>query len=293
MTTWKALRESYRALRQAAVDGSELADCWAQFCEQAIAVTREAPEHLRLILDLIERQRAGRDRAAVAILDHGCGSGMTLLVLAALGYRDIRGVDVGGDIAPLNRIGREALCHPDNRFLVFDGGALPLPDASVDVVLSQQVLEHVRPAFFESYYREEARILKPGGFAYHQVPHRLVPFESHSRTWFLHYLPRPLFMAALRVFRNDVATLETHLFLRWPWRHKRMVRRFIGPCCDLTLRRLKQVRNLQTYDGVRGLRRLLDRMIDMPVIGGAMGAVLIWFVQLDTVAVKQRGGHGD
>lgn len=289
MTTWKELRDSYRALRQAAVDGGQLADCWAQFREGAVVVTREAPEHLSLILDLIERQRAGRDRAAIAILDHGCGSGMTLLVLAALGYHDIRGVDVGSNVAPLNLICRTALGHSDDRFLVFDGGELPLPDASVDVVLSQQVLEHVRPAFFESYYREEARILKPGGIAYHQVPHRLVPYESHSRTWFLNYLPRPLFMAALRIFRSDVATLETHLFLRWPWRHKRMVRRFIGPCSDLTLRRLKQVRNLQSYDGVRGLRRLLDWLIDMPVFGGALGAGLIWFVQLDTVAVKQSG----
>ncbi|MEZ5667343.1 MAG: class I SAM-dependent methyltransferase [Alphaproteobacteria bacterium] len=288
MTGWSALRARYRDLRDAADRGVPLADAWAAFGTEARAVAGTCPEHLTLLLAEIERRFAGIDRAQVAILDHGCGSGVTVMVLAALGYTNVRGVDVGGDPSTLNRIARSALGHADDRFQIYDGDRLPIADACIDVVLSQQVLEHVRPAVFERYYSEEARVLRPGGIAYHQVPHRLAPYDSHSRTWLLHYLPRPLFMGVLRLFRSDVATLESHLYLRWPWRHRRMVRRAIGPCTDLTLSRLKTVRTLETYEGARSLRRLIDRSIDLPLIGGAIGGALTWFVQIDTVAVRRN-----
>jgi len=30
-------------------------------------------------------------------------------------------------------------------------------------------------------------------------------------------------------------------------------------------------------------RRLIDRAIDLPIIGSTIGVVLVWFVQIDTV----------
>ena len=288
MASWSVLRERYRELQDAAANGNSLDESWVRFREAAGSVAREKPEHLTLLLDLIARQTGNRSRTDVTILDHGCGSGLTTMVLAALGYTNIHGVDVGGEKTALNRICKLLLGHSEDRYFVYDGDRLPLADSSVDVVLSQQVLEHVRPDVFERYYSEEARVLKPGGIAYHQVPHRLVPYESHSRTWLLHYLPRPLFMALLRLFRSDVSILASHLYLRWPWRHKAMVRRIIGPCTDLTLDRLRKIRNLETYDGARGLRRLIDRTIDLPVVGSAAGAALACFVQIDTVAVRRN-----
>ena len=287
MTGWSALRARYRDLRDAADRGAPLADSWASFGAEARAVAQACPEHLTLLLSEIQRRFGGTDPARVAILDHGCGSGVTVMVLAALGYTNVRGVDVGGDTSTLNRIARSVLGHDNDRFQIYEGDRLPTADASIDVVLSQQVLEHVRPAVFERYYCEEARVLRPGGIAYHQVPHRLAPYDSHSRTWLLHYLPRPLFMGVLRLFRDDVVTLESHLYLRWPWLHRRMVRQVIGPCTDLTLSRLRLVRTLETYEGARNLRRLIDRAIDLPVIGDAIGGALTLFVQLDTVAVRR------
>jgi hypothetical protein len=46
--------------------------------------------------------------------------------------------------------------------------ALPMEDASVDLVITQEVLEHVRDPF--GAMREIARVLKPGGKAYVQLP---------------------------------------------------------------------------------------------------------------------------
>jgi SAM-dependent methyltransferase len=51
--------------------------------------------------------------------------------------------------------------NPDATITISDDGTVPLDDASVDVVLSTQVLEHVSdPAL---YLRECARLLRPGG----------------------------------------------------------------------------------------------------------------------------------
>ena len=53
---------------------------------------------------------------------------------------------------------------------------IPLPDASVDVVLSTQVLEHITE--HERAASELCRILKPGGHAVITVPHPPEPFPN-------------------------------------------------------------------------------------------------------------------
>jgi SAM-dependent methyltransferase len=50
----------------------------------------------------------------------------------------------------------------------YDGHQIPLPDRSVDVIFSSNVLEHVDN--FDEISAEFRRILKPGGFAIHVVP---------------------------------------------------------------------------------------------------------------------------
>jgi SAM-dependent methyltransferase len=63
-------------------------------------------------------------------------------------------------------------------FVHYDGKEIPLPDRSVDVVISHSVLEHVRD---ESYSLGEInRVLKEGGFAYLTVsPLYFSPSGSH------------------------------------------------------------------------------------------------------------------
>ncbi len=67
------------------------------------------------------------------------------------------------------------------RMLCGAGEALPFPDASFDLVLSHEVLEHV--ADDRQAAAEIARVLRPGGRLVLFVPNRGYPFETHGIYW--------------------------------------------------------------------------------------------------------------
>lgn len=99
-------------------------------------------------------QPASRGR----ILDLGAGTGRQAARLAAMGYQ-VTAVDLPSSAYAAQRV------HP---VIDYDGLRLPLPNGSVDVVFSSNVLEHV-PAV-EALLRETARVLAPGGRAVHILP---------------------------------------------------------------------------------------------------------------------------
>jgi ubiquinone/menaquinone biosynthesis C-methylase UbiE len=98
------------------------------------------------------------------IVDVGCSSGW---MLADLRAAEPAATTVGVDLVPegLRRAHAEV---PDAPLLLADCLALPLEDASVDAVVSANVLEHV--ADDERALGEIHRILKPGGLATVIVP---------------------------------------------------------------------------------------------------------------------------
>lgn len=62
---------------------------------------------------------------------------------------------------------------------VAEAGDLPFPDASVDLVLSRTVLEHVPDVAGAA--REMARVTRPGGTSLHFMPGRNAPFALPAR----------------------------------------------------------------------------------------------------------------
>jgi SAM-dependent methyltransferase len=80
------------------------------------------------------------------LLDYGCGN-RPYQSLFARKYAKLIGADFPGNAMADITVGAR--------------GELPLPDASVDCVLSTQVLEHVESP--QAYLREAYRVLKPGG----------------------------------------------------------------------------------------------------------------------------------
>jgi 2-polyprenyl-6-hydroxyphenyl methylase/3-demethylubiquinone-9 3-methyltransferase len=105
----------------------------------------------------ILREWLGADLTGRVVADLGCGGGLLAEPLLRAGGRVI-GVDrsLGSLRAGAERLGAT--------FVQGDLLRSPLCDASADVVLLADVLEHVEPA--SAVLAEAARILKPGGHLY-------------------------------------------------------------------------------------------------------------------------------
>ena len=99
----------------------------------------------------LEREIEGHLGPEVVLLDAGCGRGAPVLSKFAGRARRLIGVDVVEFLPGLDGL----------ELVRGDLGATGLPDASVDLVYSRSVMEHVAdPA---RVYAEMQRILRPGG----------------------------------------------------------------------------------------------------------------------------------
>jgi len=97
------------------------------------------------------------------VLDLGCGGGLDAFLAAQRVGRKGRviGVDMTPEVVDKARANAGAGDYPNVEFRVAEIENLPLPDDSVDVVISNCVINHSpdKPAVF----REAYRVLKPGG----------------------------------------------------------------------------------------------------------------------------------
>jgi SAM-dependent methyltransferase len=106
----------------------------------------------------------------------------------------------------LDKPGLLRRAYPGVTFVQADGRALPFVDDEFDVVHSNAVIEHVTREDQPRFARELVRVARAGMIT---SPNRLFPFDPHTRLPFIHWLPRPLMLAAYRAFRRP----EEHV---WP-----------------------------------------------------------------------------
>lgn len=134
------------------------------------------------------------------VLDVGCGLGRHSLIA----YRDypvkVYGVDLSLDdlLQAKSRIKdiQENHCSGDLLFLQSDGFHLPFQDASFDVVVCSEVLEHV-PSY-EKLVEELIRVLKPGGRLALSVP----KFFPEKICWLLSE-DYPAYAGHVRIFKGN------------------------------------------------------------------------------------------
>jgi SAM-dependent methyltransferase len=146
---------------------------------EAIEHLREDPEYAELIRDSYlgpdTREASSRfessaefeeTKAVVGgfqgreVLDLGAGTGIASLAIANAGAARVFALDP--DPSPV--VGRGAIASlSEDRIEIVDGvgEAIPLPDASVDIVYGRQVLHHTRD--LDAVAREANRVLRPGG----------------------------------------------------------------------------------------------------------------------------------
>ncbi|WP_245232722.1 class I SAM-dependent methyltransferase [Thiorhodococcus minor] len=126
-------------------------------------------------------------------LDVGCGSGGIAAALAPRVHRII-----GLDPEPWERWPMWMEAHPNLTFLEGSYDSIParVPAESVDVVVCNQVYEHVPdPVGLIAFIH---RTLKPGGVCYFAGPNLLFPIEPHVFWPFVHWLPRRLAVSLMQ-----------------------------------------------------------------------------------------------
>lgn len=136
------------------------------------------------VLDFIARQN-GREGLPPRVLDYGCGGGGVV----AEGLQ--RGLDIYG--SEVFYAGGDARCQAAATGLLGDriremhDGRIPFDDSTFDVVVSNQVFEHVED--LDLALDQIARIMVPGGRLLSMFPSRDVWREGHCGIPFLHRLP--------------------------------------------------------------------------------------------------------
>jgi ubiquinone/menaquinone biosynthesis C-methylase UbiE len=133
----------------------------------------------------IARQYGPIDKADV--LEIGCGDGLNSLLLGLRGVRRAVGIDIDFRLDKKDEQGQrtrrmvadiikasgsdksldQCLSTLPVEFVSMDATAMEFPDNSFDLILSRSVLEHIRP--IERLIAETARVIRPGGMAYHEI----------------------------------------------------------------------------------------------------------------------------
>jgi len=203
------------------------------------------------------------ENSAAKILDYGCGSGILNLLLLLKGYSNVHGVDV------VEKFDSKILEHMqfDNASfkLIGEDERLPFDDATFDVITSSLVLEHVENVDF--YYSEASRLLKPGGVCFFNFPHRLKPYDSHSRCWFIHYFPKSIRKLLWDIFaRQDGDYLNNYLFLKTVSYHKRIAMKYFSHAENRTGNRIKEI-NFVNYKGSSKIRLIASKLMGLKYVG--------------------------
>lgn len=177
----------------------------------------EARDRKALAIWLTLLQHCGPRIAEGAWLDVGCGSGGIAATLATKA-KLVTGVDPESWDAWSDAMTE----HPNLKLVVgaFDGSVPPIPDASIDVAVCNQVYEHVSDPI--ALVRNIHRVLVPGGVCYFAGPNLLWPIEPHVFWPFVHWLPRRFAHALMR----SLGSRHAQDFDAWSWSYWKLTNTF-------------------------------------------------------------------
>lgn len=140
----------------------------------------------RILVDAVKSMGPG-----MTIVDVGCADGR-FIKLCREHALEISGCDTLDFLPEAARASYAQQLHESFPFSLIVNGKLPYPDASLDAVVCNQVIEHVKDK--QSFFRELFRVLKPGGMLFAIFPTREAFIDPHVDLPFIHRadLSRPL-----------------------------------------------------------------------------------------------------
>lgn len=126
------------------------------------------------------------------LFDGGAGSGEFLRRALAAGFAR-RGIAIEPDDRNFHFLQQNLGADPNVQLIHGSLLKVPVPDCSADMVMSNQVLEHIED--HERAASELVRVLKPGGHALISVPHPPEPYpmQEHVREGYTEADLRALF----------------------------------------------------------------------------------------------------
>jgi SAM-dependent methyltransferase len=170
-------------------------------------------------------QKVASNRAGFKVLDYGCGAGQIvgLMRAAALDAVGCETFYEGGDYSPN---------VPENlRPYIFrmQEDRTPFDDARFDLVINNQVLEHVTD--LDVVVKEISRVLRPGGVCLSLFPDDRVWREGHCGIPFLHWFPKKTTLRIYYAFALRSLGLGYHKGHKSPMQWSRDFCRWLDDWC--------------------------------------------------------------
>jgi SAM-dependent methyltransferase len=153
---------------------------------------------------------ARRFAAGKRVLDAACGEGYGTALLGTVAA-SVVGVDI--DIATIDRARMTYGEGSRLRFVAAPCSSLPLPSASVDVVVSFETIEHLEAAEQPEMLSEFARVLAPDGILVISSPNKRLYSDARAYV-------NPFHLQEL--YRDDLARLLRARFPAQHWYHQRL-----------------------------------------------------------------------
>jgi len=199
------------------------------------------------------------------ILDLGSGVGSFVATcrrrgLRAFGLEPDR-IGQGAKITSI-QIARRRLVAPV--FVSGIGEALPFPNGCFDLVVMNQVIEHVVDQIM--VVREAARVVREGGVIYIACPNYLRFYEPHYKIFWAPLLPKTLGRIYLRLRGRSPAMLNQLTYTTN--RRLRELLAALGPdYAVLDLHREQFLRKRAAVGFAAGSTRLVAKLTQLPIVG--------------------------
>lgn len=156
----------------------------------------------------------GQPSQPLDVADIGCGAGTQSRLWASKGHR-VCAADINEALVKL-AAGRARQAGLAVRFSVASATSLPWDDASMDVCIAPELLEHV--ADWQSCLSEMVRVLRPGGALFVSTSNKLCPIQEEFTlpcySWYPGRVKRHYEQLA-RTTRPELAGYATYPAVNW------------------------------------------------------------------------------
>lgn len=147
-------------------------------------------------------------------LDIGCGYGGQLIALKQH-FKKVSGIDI-----IQNRVKYSKKRVVGAKVVQGTVTKLPWPDCHFNLIICNDVFEHISYDQQQLAATELIRVLKPGGFGFLAVPNRFQLIDEHSSVWFASWLPKTIRYLYIKAVRTNLNF--THCYERSGYGWKRL-----------------------------------------------------------------------